>query len=95
MTEYNEYDFTGEDAGIYDFSWENVTESLAAGELANLNNMMFNVANLVEHMCYNSDYSNTSVAFADLRDKEIGRNSWIQESYYAHQGTFEKCMRGR
>lgn len=94
MTEYNEYDFTGEDAGIYDFSWENVTESLAAGELANLNNMMFNVANLVEHMCYNSDYSNTSVAFADLRDKEIGRNSWIQEYYYANQGTFEKCMKG-
>ncbi len=88
----SEYDFT--ESGIYDFSWESVEESVAQSEIANLNGMILNVANLVEHMCYNSDYLNTIVAYADLRDKEIGRNSWIQEFYFANQGTFEKCMKG-
>lgn len=88
----SEIEFT--EADIYDFSWENVDESLAHSELAHLNGMILNLANLIDHMCYNSDYSNTAEAYVALRDREIGRNSWIQEFYYANQGTFEKCMKG-
>ena len=88
----SEYDFT--EAGIYDFSWESVEESVAQSEIDHFNGMILNVANLVDHMVYNSDYVNTMGADADLRDKEIGRNSWIQEFYFANQSTFEKCLKG-
>ena len=92
MDGYNENDFDSLD--IYDFSWEGIDESLATNEISHLNSMILNVANLVDHMCYNSDFSNTSTAYNQLRDQEIGRNSWIQEFYFANQGTYEKCMKG-
>ena len=89
MDGYNENDFDSLD--IYDFSWEGIDESLATNEISHLNSMILNVANLVDHMCYNSDFSNTSTAYNQLRDQEIGRNkpTWYHELSLEKQKKFD------
>lgn len=92
--ENNSIDFEdGESADLYDFSWEYNTEEDVYAEIADLNHAINKVSNLLRDMIVKNNYKETAREYSNLATTRLGRNSWIQQFYYANKGDFEPYIR--
>ena len=83
----------GDSADLYDFSWEYTTEETVHTEIADLNLAINKVSVLLRDMVIKNNYKETAREYFNLVNTRLGRNSWIQEFYYANRGDFEPYMR--
>lgn len=86
----SELDF-GADVG--DFSWRTMDRQAVNAESQGFCQAVNKVAQLVNDLCESNSYESTATEYNNLCNSYLGRNSWVQEYYYANQSAFASSMK--
>ena len=90
----NELNFQdSEGADIYDFSWDIMTEDVVNAEISYMNQQIYKVTKLIPGVTSENNYLATAKEYGDLMNTQLGRNSPVQQYYYANQSYFSPYMK--
>lgn len=86
----SEYD---DGVDIYDFSWRTMNRTMVEAESSGFSSAVHKAAQKVRDLCISNSYDETANEFNNVCRNLLGRNSWIQQYYYANEKTFAPYMK--
>ena len=86
----SEYD---DGVDIYDFSWRTMNRTMVEAESGGFSSAVHKAAQKVRDLCISNSYDETANEFNNVCRNLLGRNSWIQQYYYANEKTFAPDMK--